>query len=309
MRPRVVVIALVSAGLALLAYQVVVRVDLGWLADWWPAVAGVLAVAAAVVLAARGGRERAGTHDWNRTTGLITALTAVGALVFTGLSLQATRQQTMVGEQTQVTDRFLRAVEQLASPGDDQVHLRIGGIFALERVAVDSARDRPTVEELLAAFIRDRSRRPADGACPPTPMDVDAAFRVLARRPPSESVHPIDLRETCLVGVSAPRADLRRVSLVRSDLTGANLYQATLGLTSFADATLVGVRFADVSFASFAFVHGADLSRADLTRADLSGLDLSGVNLSGADLTGAKHSPGTKVSTAVKDSTTVGAWW
>jgi hypothetical protein len=57
-------------------------------------------------------------------------------------------------EQGQVTDRYTKAIEQL---GSKEMDVRIGGIYALERIAYDSARDRPTVMEMLAAFVRDHS--------------------------------------------------------------------------------------------------------------------------------------------------------
>ena len=55
----------------------------------------------------------------------------------------------------QVTDRYTKAIEQL---GSDKLDVRIGGIYALERVARDSRRDHPTVMEVLAAFVREHSR-------------------------------------------------------------------------------------------------------------------------------------------------------
>ena len=58
-------------------------------------------------------------------------------------------------EQGQVTDRYTKAIEQL---GSDKLDVRIGGIYALERVARDSAKDHPTVMEVLTAFIREHSR-------------------------------------------------------------------------------------------------------------------------------------------------------
>ena len=54
-----------------------------------------------------------------------------------------------------MTDRYTKAIEQL---GSDKLDVRIGGIYALERVARDSARDHPTVMEVLTAFIREHSR-------------------------------------------------------------------------------------------------------------------------------------------------------
>ena len=47
---------------------------------------------------------------------MLTALAAVGALVFTGLSLQATRED-------QITDRFSKAVEQLGTKDSLEVRL------------------------------------------------------------------------------------------------------------------------------------------------------------------------------------------
>lgn len=56
----------------------------------------------------------------------VTAITAIGALIFTGLSLNATRdqiaaarEQNGVVEQGQYTDRYTKAVEQLDRTGPD----------------------------------------------------------------------------------------------------------------------------------------------------------------------------------------------
>ncbi|QFZ19963.1 pentapeptide repeat-containing protein [Saccharothrix syringae] len=303
---------LVVAGAGLLVVQLVLLGAVpswAWLTRWWPALAGVLVLLVAVVLVLRGGGAGEGRpHDWQRTTGLVTALTAVGALVFTGLSLRSTQQQVAVAEQAQLTDRYLRAVEQLANEGEGKVHLRIGGIYALGRVAVDSPRDQGAVEELLAAFVRDRSPRHAGSACPETPVDVQAAFAVLARRAPQGERGLVDLRDTCLTKVSAPEANLDQVSLAGADLTDANLYHAQMGLTSFVNATLVRVRFDSARFDAYTFVEGADLTGADLRYADLSGVRLERVNLSGADLTEVKHEHA-DVSGAIKNAKTVGAWW
>src|SRR5215469_6153596 len=59
-------------------------------------------------------------------------------------------------EQGQVTDRYTKAIEQLGP--DKGLDVRIGGIYALERVARDSPRDHPTVMEVLAAFVREHSQ-------------------------------------------------------------------------------------------------------------------------------------------------------
>ena len=101
-------------------------------------------------------------------------------------------------EQGQITDRYIRAVDQLGS--DKGLDVRIGGIYALERVARDSARDHPAVMELLTAFIREHSHEPR----PPsnggglerersTRPDVQAAITVVGRRDAKRDILPIDL--------------------------------------------------------------------------------------------------------------------
>ena len=81
-------------------------------------------------------------------------LFAAGALVFTARNFTLSRRTFELTEQGQVTDRYTKAIEQL---GSDKLDVRIGGIYALERVARDSARDHPTVMEVLTAFIREHS--------------------------------------------------------------------------------------------------------------------------------------------------------
>ena len=75
-------------------------------------------------------------------------LFAAGALIYTARNFSLTRQG-------QVTDRYTKAIEQLGS--DKGIDVRIGGIYALERIAHDSPRDHPTIMDVLATFIRDHS--------------------------------------------------------------------------------------------------------------------------------------------------------
>jgi hypothetical protein len=103
---------------------------------------------------ARSPRRQRRKINWPGATSLITALTAVGALIFTALSLNATRDQVAVAEQGQYTDRYSRTIEQLGQQGEDQLQVRLGAIYALERLARDSPRDQSTIIEVLAAFIR-----------------------------------------------------------------------------------------------------------------------------------------------------------
>ena len=134
----------------------------------------------------------------------------------------------------------------------------IGGIYALERVARESAKDQPTVMEVLTAFVRQYSPKqwPETGSGRWTRPDVQAAVTVVGRRAAKR-----DIRDRPI--------DLYRAVLVSANLNGANLRGATLR-----GATL----------------RGADLRGAILVDADLRGVTLRDARHSGADLTGAKWS-------------------
>ncbi len=158
-------------------------------------------------------------------------LFAAWALIFTVRNATLSRRAFELTEQGQVTDRYTKAVEQL---GSDKLDVRIGGIYALERVARDSARDHPTVMEVLTAFIREHSHEP----WPPsvrggqerersTRPDVQAALTVVGRRDAKRDIRPIDLT----------RADLGGADL------GADLGGADLAVADFTSATLAGVRW------------------------------------------------------------------
>ncbi len=65
---------------------------------------------------------------------------------------RAANEQARIAEQGHITERFSRAIEQL---GHDRVAVRIGGIYALKRIAEDSAaRDHLAVMDVLTNFIR-----------------------------------------------------------------------------------------------------------------------------------------------------------
>jgi hypothetical protein len=65
--------------------------------------------------------------------------------------------QVHIGQQGQITDRSSKAVGQLASPSVD---VRIGSIYAMERIAKNSAAHRDAILFLLGAFVRIHSPWP-----------------------------------------------------------------------------------------------------------------------------------------------------
>jgi hypothetical protein len=149
-------------------------------------------------------------------------------------------------------------VEQL---GSTKMDVRLGGTYALERLAQDSPRDHQTVYDVLAAFVREHDPKDSvkDKDLPLAPTtDVQAALTVIARRDTTR-----DMRVPSLSQIRVPYADLRGANLARADLIDANLARAQL---------------------AGAHLTGANLTGANLAGANLAGADLIGANLAGADL-------------------------
>lgn len=225
--------------------------------------------------------------NWAGVTSLVTAATAVGALVFTGLSLNATRHQVSITEQGQFTDRFSRAVDQLGQQGADRLQVRLGGIYALQRLARDSPRDHSTTVEVLAAFVRSTTSVFQHGVyvgCPSTALDapttdIQAAVTVIGRLGLSpDTTTGADLSDSCLRRTDLSGAKLTNVTLIDADLVEANL-------------------------------KGANLTGARLSGANLSGANLVEVDLRSANLVGTLHDSTTKINGVVADAGTRGAWW
>ena len=228
---------------------------------------------------------------------LCAGLFAAGALIYVGRHFTLSRRSIELAEQGQVTDRYTKAIEQL---GSDKLDVRVGGIYALERVAGNSARDHPTVMEVLTAFIRGHSHEqwppsanePGAGtAGRGTRPDVQAAIAVIGRRNPRRDHRALNLVHANLSAADLAFGNLSGADLTNTILTGADLVGAKLtrALLAGADITGADLTAADLTFANLAnaFLPRSDLTRADLTRADLTGADFTGADLSDADLTGA----------------------
>ncbi|MER6810148.1 pentapeptide repeat-containing protein [Spirillospora sp. NPDC000708] len=233
-------------------------------------------------------KRRAGRHQWFNTSGILLTV------VLTALGLYFTRQTMVSSRQGQITDRYTKAVEQLGSP---QQEVRLGAIYALDRLASDSSRDHNTIMDVLAAYVRVHAPAPRT----PTPReptaDVQAALTVLVGNDRTRQPHPLDLhavripdadlassasnsarRDTYFHGpyltVTQLRhagwyvADLRGAILENADLSGAALGAADLGSSDLRHAVLRN-----------AHLHGARLHGADLTGAQLKGADIRSADL------------------------------
>jgi len=204
------------------------------------------------------------------------------------IQAEATIEQIKIAAQSQITDRFTRAIEQLGKSGDDILFLRIGAIQALERIGNDSLGDLPAIIRLLAGFARQtsiawyESIRNQEGQVVVTPLDVAEAVRALARL---NGKHLEFLREQEIF-IDLSRACLQRLDLPNSNLSGfdfgsCNLSNANLNNANLSDAKLWNANFSNASF------WGANLSRANGLIPNFSNAILWYANFSNTSLMGA----------------------
>lgn len=198
----------------------------------------------------------------------------IAGLYFTARGFRLTREG-------HLTDRYAKSIEQI---GHSNLDVRIGGIFALERIARDSPSDRQTVVETLTAFVREHTR--VDSRTPKADAvtaDVQAALSVLGRRPGAETeARRLDFYHCGLSDASLAEADVRR----------AMFYYSKLVDTSFANARLdgAGLSFCEAERAAFTRASAREANFVNaiyrdgwFLHADLTGADFYGCDLGGSD--------------------------
>jgi len=166
-------------------------------------------------------------------------------LYFGWRRIAAAEKAVEVSQQGQITERFTRAIDQLGATdenGKKRLELRLGGIYALERIAKDSKDDHWQVMEVLTAYIRENApshptankkeekreveeeetiKSPQSTETPKPSADIQAILTVIGRR-----------RLTYKKGEDLPlnlsNTDLRGANLVGANLMEANLREANL---------------------------------------------------------------------------------
>ena len=217
-------------------------------------------------------------------------------IVATEDNVRVGQDNVRVAEEGHITERFTKAIAQL---GDKEMAIRLGGIYALERITKDSEKDHGPIMEVLTAYVREKATTQGEygekAALKPT-TDIQAILTVLGRRETTGKNREndrLDLSNTQLIGAilheaNLHGADLRGAYLISAKLYAAKLYAAKLYGANLHGAILGGADLRGANLRA-ADLSGADLRRADLLLADLSGANLLGANLSGADLREAKN--------------------
>ena len=225
-----------------------------------------------------------------------------GFFLFVGLYLgwlrvKAAQDNVRVAEEGQITERFTRAIDQLGQEGDDKMAIRLGGIYALERIAKDSETDHGPIMEVLTAYVREKAPRREEDiptATEKPPTDLQAILTVLGRRETTgknRGTDRLDLNYTRLTRANLGEADLGEANLSGADLRGANLSGANLRGANLGEANLSGADLSEANLCKASLyeanLRGADLSETDLSETNLFGASLSEASLYEANLRGA----------------------
>jgi hypothetical protein len=236
------------------------------------------------------------------------ALIGVGGTVIVGLAgLWASIRSTAIAAKGQAADRYSKAIDEL---GSDKLSVRIGGIYALERLVRDSPQQNHSmVMELLTAFIREESREPWPPSGPNrlTRPDIQVALLVIGRRDTDYDREPRALSIN-LQGADLPGADLTWAKLWETNLTYVNLTGARLDHANLAGAKLNATSLEDANLAH-AKLAGARLNIANLTGANLTDANLTEARLNYAKLANARFNNTDLARADLNGADLADAWW
>lgn len=263
-------------------------------------------------------------------------ITTVGAILGGAIALGfiiwrqvLLHRQTNIAHQTHYTTLFTKAVEQLGATREEKeknvvtgakgkktadsetvrtvpnIEVRLGAIYALERIARENLDFHWQIMEILCAYIRENGRKPEpipddvraalakgygrskkvdalvksreEGLRPPR-ADVQAALTVIGRRTERQRAHESKDQLLDLRGAGLAMADLSGLRFDRAIFNGAHLEEAQLFRAHLEGALLGGSRL------EWAWLIGAHLEGARLIGAHLEGASLDGAHLEGARL-------------------------
>lgn len=241
-------------------------------------------------------------NSYRATLAQILGGIAIGiGLYYTWRRVTIAEKELKVSQEGQITERFTRAVDQLGAVdhfGNPALEIRLGGIYALERISTESKKDYWPIMEILTAYVRknssieivrtqkvnnlvmdiqaNESTKSEASEVRRVSLDIHAILTVIKRRKNyfnSGESNILNLRDTYLEEV-----DLEWAHLEGADISGTNLRQAILD-----GAHLEGANLAWVNL-EWAFLKGAHLEGADIKESHLEWAFLIGAHFEEVDL-------------------------
>lgn len=200
--------------------------------------------------------------------------------VLTDRQVRVASEQTSLIRQNSAFDQYQRALEMLS---DENMSVRLGGIYSLKRLASENPRQwHVQSAELLCTFIR----HPVDAPKSEHRMreDVQAALDAVVYRSDAQ----IAVERDVGFAINLFRADLRHAKLSEADLryadlSGADMRNVEGSLGDFSNTKMGG----DLRGSQF---HHANFSKAQMNGVDMRGVLCGGAHFVGTNLNHAKMS-------------------
>ncbi len=219
---------------------------------------------------------KTGTTETTETTGnadssirnlaiaFLGTTSGIGALFGVFLAIlrsEENKRQNDTAEQGLITDRISKATDGLGKRDEkgNMLEVRLGALYALERIAQDSIRDHIRIMKIICAYIRVSNQLTnAMDKTSPVKEDIRAALIVIALR----GKWTEDQKHLKKEIEEDYRLDLRHCNLKNAELSNASLKNAVVN-----DATL------EIAVLNRANLKNAVLGRANLTKATLYSAD------------------------------------
>jgi len=242
-------------------------------------------------------------------------------LAITQKNLRVAQDNLKIAQEGQITERFTKAIEQLRAydiHGNPAFEVRLGGIYALERIANESDKDYWPIMEILTAYIRKNSSvivirdkkvtllamdiqanesilrkfQEKSGIS----LDIQAVLTVIGKRrksfncgePNYLNLQATYLQEAKLMTYHLEKADLQKAYLQKAHLYKTQLEEADLRGAYFEEAILweTNLKKAKLWETNFkkAKLWETNFYRADLRGANFNGAELNNANFEEANL-------------------------
>ena len=210
---------------------------------------------------------------------IVLAAAAVIALPLAIWRSIVAERQADTAQQSLLNERYQKSAEMLGHI--DKQSVRLGGIYALDRLAAEYPNDyHIQVMKLFSAFVVDQTGEKCEQEAElGLTQDVQEVMRVIAGRDKEKTAFErqegltLNFSHCSLVGFAFSKANFANI-----DFTKANLSRVKLWQGQFSGSVLRGANLTKVDLT------GADLQHTDMRRVNLSGANLIGANLRNANL-------------------------
>jgi len=193
-------------------------------------------------------------HGWQDVFSLYIKIVGGLAVLFAGY---IGWKRIEVSQEGQITERFTRAIEQL---GSDKLAIRLGGLYAFQRIEIDSPKDRLNIFKILLAYLHecaDSSKFIYEEA----PLEVITTLEIIGKINGkfNRSAEDIwyDISSLNLKNMIIHSIDLSLISFFGVDFTGSSFICCNMEGCSFHGCDLSNVSFSS-TFLNKVYFHNSN---------------------------------------------------